>query len=657
MRKLKCFSFAAMLLASSFCIMAVEDQSLPEKDIDAALGINSFFGRWNGPVNLVYDPDGVPGLFSDNNTFLSILEEATQKWELVSGINFNITGVDSDAPDDDNLDNNSQDGLVRIYWNALGGSAGRAGPGIGFYDSDVGYYPYYDGTLELNDNPDSWDSSNELLETLVHELGHLIGLGHSDNPDSVMYANPYNHLNNPREDDIRAVRALYGLGTLDIEDISQPISQWVYEPLPMAPASATEDLFKANLVTDTGAFIELGDDVPLTDVNANTADGLTVFFSYGLGPSNSDINIDASVVFVDPFGYVYDDRQTVLECEANFSCGRGLSISSTSVLKTIPGDWTVYIVDNDNQQTLLEFPFSVNTQVSFNQAPQAEITVEGISNTSINVSLAVSDAESDDITVIWHPHGNLGDQDNDGFLDTEVRDSAQSGQVVSRDINFLNADTHTLYIELIDDSDRYNGSNAGSGPSGDGFQSLIALTVDLPVDSDNNVSIITTYGEATASNNNSVSNDEVVDSIAGSTELELITTSDGSSTSAGFGAGASSDSGSSTATDFSDGDEITIAGSVEPQSEDVGEAGEIFIVLYTDEGLTYKDLNGDFVTWNGSLKTMEPALETSSLTSLEKFEVFSGSVQSGLYRVFLGYRLTDVGPIHFNAKAFRITVN
>ena len=37
-------------------------------------------------------------------------------------------------------------------------------------------------------------------QTMIHEVGHVIGLGHSDDPVSLMYANPYNSLNHLRID-------------------------------------------------------------------------------------------------------------------------------------------------------------------------------------------------------------------------------------------------------------------------------------------------------------------------------------------------------------------------------------------------------------------------------------------------------------------------
>jgi hypothetical protein len=216
---------------------------------------------------------------------------------------------------------------------------------------------------------------------------------------------------------------------------------------------------------------------------------------------------------------------------------------------------------------------------------------------------------------------------------------------------------------LNDDGPRYDGSNPDSSMAGRGFQSLLAITVDLPVSSDNDVTVVSTFagdnagtgGGSGGSGNNSPS--AVVDAIATSTPLKLITTSDGSSSNAKFSAGATLDAGTTTATDFSNNETITIAGSLIPNSADVGKAGEIFVVLINDIAPTYLDTDGNFQLWSSlSLKRLEPAFEIPALGASEKFPVFSGKVQSGLYRVFLGYQLVEGGPLHFNAKAFRVNV-
>lgn len=652
-----------LTILSQVALAYNEEESAFIKSLDPALGISSGFGRWNGSINLVYDPDGAPSLFSNSDAVLDLIEEATVEWELVSGIQFNVTGADSNATADEDFSNpDDKDELVRIYWGDTGGAAGFGGPGSSFHDSDLGYFPYIDGRVVLSDNAETWDSLDELVNVLVHELGHVMGFGHSDNPDSVMYANPYNFLAHPRADDIRAARTMYGAGSLVMDDVTQPISQFLYSPPPAAPSGMTANLFQPNGVFSQGTFIAVDSDSPLASVTASVPDNNFVNFYFAAGPSSSDIEFDVTVVYVDPFGYVYKERDYEISCDANFSCGSALSIAGGAVMKTIPGEWSVYIIDDATQLTLHESSFLVDTVNSINQPPVAEVTVTGVSNTMVNISLAVSDSDSGSIDVIWHPQ-NLGDEDNDGFLDTNITDSVSSGDTIDRDISFLNADTHTIYIELNDNEARYDGSNNGSSSAGDGFQSLIAITVDLPVASDSNVSILSTFdaeitnGNGSGNEGESDNTDQVVDTIANSNSLELITTSDGSSSSAGFGAGASSNEGSTSDTVFTDGDNIIIAGSVTPQSADIGEAGEILVVLLADGIPTFLDTNGQYQTWNGSLKSLEPAYEVSSLSSLENFEVFSGAVQSGTYKVWLGYRLVGGGPLHFNFKAFKITVD
>jgi hypothetical protein len=65
------------------------------------------------------------------------------------------------------------------------------------------------GDMHLND-AENWKIGADLdvFSTALHEAGHALGLGHSDNPDAVMY--PYYHMHTGlSEDDIAAIRRLY----------------------------------------------------------------------------------------------------------------------------------------------------------------------------------------------------------------------------------------------------------------------------------------------------------------------------------------------------------------------------------------------------------------------------------------------------------------
>ncbi len=68
---------AGLLVVFSSLTMAYNEQDGDYlRALDPALGISVQFGRWDGAINLVYDPDGAPALFSDAGDVLELLEEA-----------------------------------------------------------------------------------------------------------------------------------------------------------------------------------------------------------------------------------------------------------------------------------------------------------------------------------------------------------------------------------------------------------------------------------------------------------------------------------------------------------------------------------------------------------------------------------------------------
>ncbi len=140
--------------------------------------------------------------------------------------------------------------------------------------------------------------------------------------------------------------------------------------------------------------------------------------------------------------------------------------------------------------------------------------------------------------------------------------------------------------------------------------------------------------------------------------LKGITSSKGSSK-AKFKAGAFLDGKGSAKTTLSVGDNVTIAATVIPEDGDVGEAGNLYVVVQskTEDGtsLVQKNEDGLFEKWNGGLKKLKPYISRSALSSSEKLVVFEGSLQAGTHKIFVGYATQD-GTLHFNTVAYRINV-
>lgn len=486
------FLLPVLLSSAANAVVDLETPTVREGQVLPALGISNNFGRWTNVIRLGYSPQGATAAFADPQRFLSHLSEAAAIWSRVSGVRFEILPA-GNYPIDHNNPQSSRDGIVAVYWiNSANSFAGQAGPRSGAYSEALGHFPYTDGFVLLNSSCTSATCESGMTSLLVHELGHLLGLGHSDTPDSVMYANPYTFLRYPRADDIRAVQVMYGAPANPV-DPQQRLTEWLYSAPPMASADKTRFLFKDNQNSrvTSDAMLVLSTqpqfDQALTVVTASTPDDAWVRLFAPLGNFNNlaEIEIPVQVVVVDPSGYEYRRDNWQLSCRARSACFSTFNFVQTRVIKYIPGEWKIYVVENAQQVTapelLLSLSLTVQTTPLFNNPPMANVELAaGDAPGTVRARVLASDLERHGLKAIWHLPGKRVDRNGDRFLDNELVEDLGTSNVGSwQTVNFAGNGQHSLFVQVNDNGPRYSAQSGTLGDAGEGFQTLMKINLQL----------------------------------------------------------------------------------------------------------------------------------------------------------------------------------
>jgi hypothetical protein len=448
--------------------------------VNQKLGIGTTFGRWpDGIVPWVYNPTDKAAGLGTNAKFVERFQEAIAELEGVSGLTFVYQGIDNSADFAEN------DGVVVVGWAPLGGStAGQAGPSSSCSGQDIidlGYCQYVDGSVKFdNDGSTNWDkgaadfTDRNFKQIAVHELLHLVGIGHSEVGISIMFADPYTNLSHPREDDISALQSLYG----EPDEYSQAS---IYLP-PGAGASPV-----------TASCITLSDDQfgppfgngCISDIDGSETANSVGFYWAVQGP-NTD---DWTWVVTDPHGFYYKGAVDDRDCNGGGTCGLWTSFTSVEGIFTFPGVWTVYLIYNGALAATESV--TVTTSPEYNQAPDSTFTqdvIYGPAPLTVDMKLSVTgDNEGDDVDATWHipTVGQI------------ILDSGNFGGSAGTHYQTVTFDTpgvYEIYVEVNDSWGRYNpGTGAEAGP---GFRTLYRRVVNVTKVSDDVTTFMDVTGDA-----------------------------------------------------------------------------------------------------------------------------------------------------------------
>src|SRR5690606_29950994 len=137
---------------------------------------------------------------------------------------------------------------------------------------------------------------------------------------------------------------------------------------------------------------------------------------------------------------------------------------------------------------------------------------------------------------------------------------------------------------------------------------------------------------------------------SGAARQSNVVTDSGAASVAGLRIGASLDSGLSQATTFSRQQNAVIAGRVDPLPEDLGQSGDLYVVVRSvapsGDIWLYLDELGRWRNWDLRMKVLQPALHVDSLGHSNLLPIYSGKLPPGDHRVHIGYRSSQSATLH-----------
>lgn len=151
--------------------------------------------------------------------------------------------------------------------------------------------PYSDSQVFLFfDDDERWVDSTtqnvDLLTVAAHEIGHTLGLGHSNDPDSLMfpsYSGPHRFLG---DDDIRGAQSLYGMA-------SQPQPAPEVPPTGVTPPPSRDQDSDEDGISDDDEVLRTGTDPARADSDGDgLGDGVEVI--YRMNPLDPDMDNDGA---------------------------------------------------------------------------------------------------------------------------------------------------------------------------------------------------------------------------------------------------------------------------------------------------------------------------------------------------------------------------
>lgn len=160
--------------------------------------VNGILIKWDKPIINIYVMPIVAGI-SDRNFYVSEIQRAILNWnkilkECAVNIQFNIVNV-------------AEQSDIVIHWTKVG----RVFEGMCKYPSVIGgIIKKVSIDIGLPNSYSPKNTTNEsIFATMMHELGHALGLGHGVDVDDIMFVPHQKNISLPSENDLFVLKKIY----------------------------------------------------------------------------------------------------------------------------------------------------------------------------------------------------------------------------------------------------------------------------------------------------------------------------------------------------------------------------------------------------------------------------------------------------------------
>lgn len=390
-------AFAALTLATSVtAVSAVEPVFIDHGMYNAAageyydqqsefVGFSPNFGRFpTGIVKMSYNHAGAPADTSIEEVE-AVLRKSFATIEGIADIKFDYSGVSADPAAD------AANNVVVIAWfTQEGNTLATAGPAVSFDTAEfvkIGYFPFTSGSFDFNSV-----HGDPTVSTSVHELLHLLGLAHSDNPVSLMRPED-SRFNEPQADDIAALQAMYGPpDILTIPNLAITLNPASSGGIVVDTAGSQ---FLLGAETETGGFAE----APVQSIVAGAVAGSIVTLQLAHTGTTPDAAL--AVYLTDPNGHTNLIPNTSLDLASGNTF---ITLDSFDILSAVAGDWMVTVGNGGSQIAKFTLPVDVIPNTD-NKNPVAALTKTSIGNNQFTLAMTASDPEGDALKFRWNIPG------------------------------------------------------------------------------------------------------------------------------------------------------------------------------------------------------------------------------------------------------------